>query len=305
MITLRLRSVMWFTAGLVLTLALVWGSLTWRAIAAPGAAESTIVAVTPTRILDSRDPQNLGLPGPFVSPISQKLQVTGQIAVTGGVSTVVPVGATGVLLNVTVVSPSAGGFLSIRPGDATGAPTTSSLNFAAGVNVPNAVQVVLPIAGANAGQIDIVYDASGAAGPTTDVLVDVVGYTTNAGLQELVADVALKASGYASVIASSTPTGWGPGALVSVQVSCPSGMVPTGGGGSNSSGLGEVALADSRPTPFASATPSGWLVWYKNVAGVTLSSVTIRAHATCMRVPGQPGADSALPLADNTDKVEE
>ena len=191
-----------------------------------------------------------------MSPISQKLQVTGQIAVTGGVGTIVPVGATGVLLNVTVVSPSAGGFLSIRPGDATGAPTTSSLNFAAGVNVPNAVQVVLPIAGANAGQIDIVYDASGVAGPTTDVLVDVVGYTTNTGIQELVADVAQKASGYASVLASSTPTGWAAGALVSVAVSCPSGMVPTGGGGSNSSGTGEVALADSRPNPFATRPPA-------------------------------------------------
>jgi hypothetical protein len=88
----------------------------------------------------------------------------------------VPVGATGVLLNVTVVSPSAAGFLSVRPGDATGAPKTSSLNFAANATVPNSVQVALPTAGANAGQIDITYDALGVAGPTTDVLVDVVGY---------------------------------------------------------------------------------------------------------------------------------
>ena len=31
-------------------------------------------------------------------------------------------------------------------------------------------------------------------GPTTDILIDVVGYTTNTGLQELVADVATKAN---------------------------------------------------------------------------------------------------------------
>ena len=52
----------------------------------------------------------------------------------------------------------------------------------------------MPTAGANAGKIDITFDAYGVAGPTTDVLIDVVGYTTNTGLQELVADVAAKAN---------------------------------------------------------------------------------------------------------------
>jgi|GEM_PF-3175630 len=58
-----------------------------------------------------------------------------------------------------IVSPSANGFLSVRPGDATGAPSTSSLNFNAGQTVPNSVQVALPTAGADAGRIDITYDA--------------------------------------------------------------------------------------------------------------------------------------------------
>ncbi len=128
---------------------------------------SAVVTVDPVRILDTRDPVNLGLPGPFVSAVSQKVQVVGAT---------VPVGATGVLLNVTVVSPTAAGFLSVRPGDATGAPTTSSLNFAANATVPNSVQVALPTLGANAGQIDVTYDALGVAGPTADVLIDVVGY---------------------------------------------------------------------------------------------------------------------------------
>jgi hypothetical protein len=74
----------------------------------------------------------------------------------------------------------------IRPGDAAGAPTTSSLNVETGSNIPNAVQVALPVAGGNAGQIDITYDAYGQAGRTTELLIDIVGYTTNTGLQELV-----------------------------------------------------------------------------------------------------------------------
>ena len=144
--------------------------------------------------MDTRDPVNVGLAGPFVSPVSQKLQVTGSVATTTGTKTVVPAGATGVLLNVTAVGPSAAGFISIRPGDATGAPATSSLNVTAGTNLPNSVQVALPTSGANAGKIDITYDAYGVAGPTTDILIDVVGYMTNTGLQELVAEVALKAN---------------------------------------------------------------------------------------------------------------
>ena len=147
---------------------------------AASSAPSSVVSIDPVRILDTRDPVNIGLPGPFVSAASQKLQVTGSV---------VPSGATGVLLNVTVTAPSANGFLSIRPGDATGAASTSSLNFNAGQTVPNSVQVALPTAGANAGQIDITYDAFGASGPTTDILIDVVGYTNSSRLDALQAGI--------------------------------------------------------------------------------------------------------------------
>ena len=195
--------------------------------AAPGPAESTIVAVTPERILDTRDPNNLGLAGPFVSPVGQKLQVTGSIPTATGTKTVVPAGATGVLLNVTSVGSTANGFISVRPGDATGTPSTSSLNVNAGVIVPNSVQVAMPTAGANAGKIDITWDAFGVAGPTTDILIDVVGYTTNTGLQQLVADVATKASTSQLPIARSTATtnaagAVAPGAIaLSVTVQAP------------------------------------------------------------------------------------
>ncbi|HSP28531.1 MAG TPA: hypothetical protein VLN74_08280 [Ilumatobacteraceae bacterium] len=138
---------------------------------------SSVVMVTPVRVLDTRDPVNVGLNGPFVSAIGQDLQVTGLIATTGGPATVVPTGATGVILNVTVVGATASGFLSVRPADAPGAPPTSNLNFLSGQLVPNAVTVQLPTSGPDAGRIEITYDAYGVSGPTTDVLVDVVGYT--------------------------------------------------------------------------------------------------------------------------------
>ena len=55
------------------------------------------------------------------------------------------------LLNVTAVGATAEGFISIRPGDATGAPKTSNLNFSVNETSPNSVQVALPTTGANAG----------------------------------------------------------------------------------------------------------------------------------------------------------
>ncbi len=166
----RLWRSRWAAMGAAVVVTLGGGGM--FAVQAASSAPSLVVTIDPVRILDTRDPVNLGLPGPFVSAVSQKLQVTGPV---------VPAGATGVLLNVTAVRPSADGFLSVRPGDATGAPSTSSLNFTAGDIVPNSVQVGLPTTGVNAGQIDITYDAFGQAGPTTEVLIDVVGYTSVGG----------------------------------------------------------------------------------------------------------------------------
>lgn len=178
------------TIGAALAVSLGAGGF-FVAQAASGPSESTIVTVTPERTLDTREPNNIGPDDPFTSATAQKLQVTGPIPTATGTKTVVPTGATGVLLNVTPVNPTAAGFISIRPGDATGTATTSSLNFTTGIEgiVPNAVQVAMPTTGTSAGRIDITYDAYGQSGPTTDILIDVVGHMTNTGLQELVADV--------------------------------------------------------------------------------------------------------------------
>ncbi len=167
----------WAAIGAAVAVTLGGGGMV--AVNAAASPASAVITIDPVRILDTRT--DVGLPGPFVSAVSQKLKVTGAVPTATGVQTPVPAGATGVLLNVTVVSPSAAGFLSVRPGDATGKPTTSSLNFAANQIVPNSVQVGLPTAGANAGQIDITFDAFGAVGPTTEVLVDVVGYMVAGG----------------------------------------------------------------------------------------------------------------------------
>lgn len=165
----RLWRSRWAAIGAAVSVTLGAGGL--AIVDATSSAPSSFVSISPMRILDTRS--DLGLAGPFASPTGRTLQVTGSVPVAGGGSaTVVPPGATGVMLNVTAVTPQADGFISVRPGDAVGAPTTSSLNFGAGDVTPNAVAVAL----SPTGNIDITYDAYGTAGPTTDVLVDVTGY---------------------------------------------------------------------------------------------------------------------------------
>jgi hypothetical protein len=185
-----------------------------RVLALPGATESTVVPVEPTRVLDTREIWNATLPYKIFAGTSKKLQVTGTITTwteANNKSTrrvVVPAGATGVLLNVTAVSPTGAGHLSIRPGNATGVPATAGLNFIPGDVVANAITVAVPTAGANAGQIDLYYGTP-VAGASMDVVIDVVGYTTNTGILDLVNRVtALETEG---VVGPAGPAG-APGA---------------------------------------------------------------------------------------------
>lgn len=177
----------WAAIGAAVAVTLGGGGLFAVNAASP---ESSVVTLEPVRILDTRDPVNVGLAGPFVSPVAQDLKVTGSVATTTGTKTVVPAGATGVFLNVTPVGSTVAGFISVRPANAAGLPSTSNVNFTTGAINPNAVLVELPVGGVDDGKIEITFDAFGAAGPTTDVLVDVVGYTTDAKLKSLEARVA-------------------------------------------------------------------------------------------------------------------
>jgi hypothetical protein len=139
---------------------------------------AALVTIDPVRVLDTRIP--VGLDGPLTSGQSRQLDVTGSIPVAVGATQIanaapVPDGASGIVANVTVVSPSSIGWVAVRPGDATGVPTTSSLNITnPGTIVPNAVTVGIPTSGPQAGYVDLYFH--GDPGATTHLLVDIVGY---------------------------------------------------------------------------------------------------------------------------------
>jgi hypothetical protein len=74
------------------------------------------------------------------------------------------------------VFPTTAGFVSVRPGTASGNPTTSNINFTAGgVVVPNSVTVELPTTGATAGEVQLFFQGLDPSA-TTELLVDIVGY---------------------------------------------------------------------------------------------------------------------------------
>jgi hypothetical protein len=123
----------------------------------------TYHALTPTRILDTRDGTG-GLSGPFRSHVARTFQVTG----VGGV----PAGATAVTGNLTVTQQSSLGYLAIGP-VAQNNPTSSTLNFPVNDDRANAVTLAL----SGTGTLSVTY-AAPTSGPTAQVIFDVTGYFT-------------------------------------------------------------------------------------------------------------------------------
>lgn len=177
MLTLRIRSIVWFATGIALTLiATLLVTQAWRVDAAPGDTDSTFVPVTPCRLFDTRPGEvpDGGKKSPLASGDGDALvqQVTGAVGDCVGI----PAGATAVSMNVTIVNPTAQSNLRVFP-DGVATPTVSNLNWLAGQSpTPNKVDVQL----SPEGKIKLV-NFNG----TVDVIGDVVGYYINSTLKEL------------------------------------------------------------------------------------------------------------------------
>ncbi|NNE11144.1 MAG: hypothetical protein HKN41_02740 [Ilumatobacter sp.] len=173
MITIRIRSIMWFAAGIAVALTAAVAFVGLRAGAGPSPSESTFVPTDPCRLFDTRPaPDNVG---PRSSPLGTADTHTQLVHGTNGNCTV-PSTASAVAMNVTITDPTAASFLTLWP-HGQERPLASSLNWTAGqAATPNKVDVKLSADG----RIDI-YNHRG----SVNVLGDVVGYYTNAGLSDL------------------------------------------------------------------------------------------------------------------------
>ncbi len=122
---------------------------------------ATFVALTPTRVLDTR--VGIGLAGAFESHVARTFQVAGG-------DSGIPVDAVAVTGNVTVTQQTSDGYIYVGP-VATDAPTSSNLNFPVGDDRANAVTVEL---GAG-GTLSATY-AAPTPGQTAQIVFDATGY---------------------------------------------------------------------------------------------------------------------------------
>jgi len=122
----------------------------------------TFTPVGPTRIMDTRNGT-----GAAKAAVGAGKTISLQVAGKGGVPSS---GVTGVVMNVTAVTPTATGHVIVYP-DGTTRPGTSSLNFPAGRTIANLV--VVPVVN---GKVDF-YNYAG----SVNLLADVTGYYTTSG----------------------------------------------------------------------------------------------------------------------------
>ena len=155
---IKRRAALFAAWMLALSAVIIIGTVQTATAAPPGGYH----AVAPARILDTRAPIGVGVAGPLGPGATISLQVAGR----GGVPAT---GALAVVMNVTAVDPTVGGYLTLTPtGEIRG--TVSNVNFVAGEIRPNLVTVKLGTTGA----VDV-YNDTGA----THVLADVVGWYDN------------------------------------------------------------------------------------------------------------------------------
>ena len=142
-------------------------------IAVSGATNAQLVPskvnITPCRIMDTRSPGTVGLRStPLGTNDTYTIQVTGK---NGNCN--IPADAAAVMMNVTLVSPGQGGFITVFPAGVT-RPNASNLNYVAGqAPTPNLVDATL----SSSGQVSF-YASTG----PVHLIADITSYTTGARL---------------------------------------------------------------------------------------------------------------------------
>jgi len=133
---------------------------------------SVYYPLNPTRVVDTRNGSGSQLSNETLGPDSQVNFYAGdEPFISGGL---LPTNAEAVVLNVTVVNPSAPSFLTVW-GTGTTQPATSNLNFPAGVTLAN--RVIVPLG--NGGEVSILNWAG-----STNVVVDLDGYFSDGLAQQ-------------------------------------------------------------------------------------------------------------------------
>jgi hypothetical protein len=214
----------------ILFSAVLLGTLPGMSAQAAIGVGGTYHPLQPARILDTRT--GTGAP---MAPIQAGGQLTVQVAGQG----LVPSGAAGAVLNVTVTNTTAPGYLTVFPAGVT-KPVASNLNWVPGQTVPNLVAVALGTGGSVT-----VFNSAG----SVDVIFDVAGYYTTPA-QSPGPDGLYNPVVPARLLDTRSTSPVGPGAIQAVQVS--------GKGGIPASGAAAVVLNVTVTGPTVASYVTAW-----------------------------------------------
>ncbi|MFJ8138840.1 hypothetical protein [Streptomyces sp. NPDC096013] len=239
---------------------------------AEGSSGSALTPVSPTRFLDTRN--GTGAPKARIGAggiVELKVAGTHGIPATG---------VTAVVMNVTAVRPTTGGYITVYP-DGQSLPAVSNINFPAGRTIPN--MVVAPVVN---GSVDLRNSAG-----SVDLLADVTGYFSATGSTFTPAGP-LRLLDTRSGLGA-RPGAVAPGGLVSLPV--------TGTAGVPSSGVTAVVLTVTVTAPSA----GGYLTVHPHgLPEPGVSNLNFGAGQTISNMVVVPVVDGRVTFANHTGSVQ-
>lgn len=216
-------------------------------------------AVSPCRIVDTRVTHTR-----FTAQSTQSFETSrpgGDFTSQGGAATDcgIPADPAGIVINLAVVQPSGGGFVTMWPyGEPM--PLAASANNVFGSDINNLVAAKLTVGDVN--------DFSLFSYAAADIVIDVVGYYNAGG-----------AAALDCVTANGTQSQVDPGATYSLSATCPAGYTVTGGGARVPGGNPHLSMSESYPS-------DGGTTWTISGHNASASQEVVQARASCCRVPG-------------------
>ena len=237
-------------------------------------------SVAPVRLLDTRTGN-----GAPAAKVAAQGTVTVKVTGRGGVPAS---GVSAVVLNVTAVAPTKGGFVTVYgPG---GRPTVSNLNFVAGQTVPNLV--IVPVSATGTVKL-----FNGSAG-TTHLLADVAGYYRADPVAVTIA--ALSVNDSTTGTARTSVGGFEPVFVVAGSTAGPGTTIASGrldyGDGTVQTFQGPVAGWDPAHTYTAAGTRTATLQVTDSAGGTDSDVVTVTVFAAPTATIGSAGGDAGSPV---------
>ncbi len=252
--------------------------------------------ISPLRVCDTRTGNPSNLTGASAQCNGKTLSPNTPLGISLTGTGLLPLSATAAVVNLTVIAPGGGGYLTAYPASSSTPPTASNVNFQKGELISNRAIVEL----SSTGEIDIVSNT------TTNVLVDVSGYYSGSGASYTPLSPARIADSRCST--SPSPPYCAAENIPSQNI----GFTPLGAGSTENltvAGIGSVPLTATAVVlnvTVAATTKGSYLtIWPSGSSKPTASDLNWTAGTTIPNlVVAEVGANGQISIYNNAGSVE-